>query len=225
MFSLLRFRAAVMSGALLLLSLPVALSADCNSDPEVELRIEMNDDRDQVAPGEELSYSVEVTNSASASAEGVRVDLTLDEDLRLVRFQGVEACIGGGSFYTCDLGVLEPMDTLRFTVVTELSEDATGAGSGGDTCSSDSDICTQVAIVSPCLQENYDDDMTSEATGISAQPPEARLVLDMSPDVLCQDEESDVRLQLLCREHRKRKRVGCGGPRRPVWRGRPDPGR
>ncbi|NYE35991.1 putative repeat protein (TIGR01451 family) [Nocardioides cavernae] len=95
-----------------------------------DLDIEKKASTQQAAPGDEVSWTVTVTNAGPSAAQDVEVLDELDRDLRLV---SVDVVTGRAEVRTSPRRVIAVFETLRpgaegvLRIVTRLSDDATGS--------------------------------------------------------------------------------------------------
>lgn len=89
--------------------------------PQADLAVTKTDSPDPVTGGNDVTYTIRVTNTGPDEATGVAVSDTLDADVTLVSatFEQGTPCTSGGSpvIVSCELGALAASNTATGTVV------------------------------------------------------------------------------------------------------------
>ena len=98
-----------------------AVSAE-DISPEIDLGIVKDVSAATAVPGDELTYTLTVSNAGPFAAAGVTVVDTLPEDVSLVAAPGCQV----GNNLECVIGLMMPGDTAQLTITVLVDEFATG---------------------------------------------------------------------------------------------------
>ena len=132
-----------------------------------DLSLDINDLSDPIAPGDDLDYTLTVTNLGPAGIQGTTVEVTLDDDLL---FTGGSGCTQPtGQPVICQVGALNANQNVQINLSTALDIDARGSvGSSALVVNNGSD---------PVTVNNSD----SETTSINLVAPSLSISLGANP--------------------------------------------
>src|SRR5690606_16221772 len=91
--------------------------------PEANLSVAVSDSPDPVTAGEQLTYTVTVSNAGPDSADNVMVDLVLPAEVTLV---SATPSAGSCTGTNCDLGSLAASASASIVFVVDVADSATG---------------------------------------------------------------------------------------------------
>src|SRR5690606_34931000 len=91
--------------------------------PEADLSVAVSDGPDPVTAGEQLTYTVTVSNAGPDSADNVMVDLVLPAEVTLV---SATPSAGSCTGTNCDLGSLAASASASIVFVVDVADSATG---------------------------------------------------------------------------------------------------
>ncbi len=156
--------------------------------PEVDLLVEKMDSPDPVELTQNLTYTIEVTNTSGDNiAENVTLTDTLDANTAFVSIDPAAGCshdgAASGGIISCDVGPLDPNETKIYEVVVTVLVTAPDAGDGGSgDCTSSSDLCNQVTVATTTEESNLDNNSDSEPTDVIITGPFGAIEIDKQPD-------------------------------------------
>ena len=140
-----------------------------------------------------ITYTVEVSNlSSNTVANNVIATDTLDSDTVFVSVSVLDtegaasSCDHDGSLsggvVTCDLDFLNPMETVKITIVATVKIDAALGTGGTGSCVGSEPICNNVSVAA-LNDNNLENNSASQPTGVVAAGPYGALHVDKVPDV------------------------------------------
>jgi uncharacterized repeat protein (TIGR01451 family) len=133
---------------------------------DADLGIEMTDTPDPVEAGEELTYTLLVTNYGPQDATGVTVWNTLPEEVTFI--SATDGCSVDAGVVTCNLGNLAMDDLVEITIV--VIPDVEG-------------LITNVAVVSGNdMDPNPNNNTDAEETTVTSAPADLGISITDTPD-------------------------------------------
>ncbi len=148
---------------------------------DVDLAIVKSDSPDPIVQGDQLTYTLTVTNAlGSAVANSVAVTDTLDPNTTFVSATSAGAtCSEAAGVVTCDIGPMAPGDTVDITIVVDVSATAPTAGTvqSGLCAVGDSgvDLCNVASVSTISDDTNPANDTATEPTDV--------LPANVAPDI------------------------------------------
>ncbi len=170
-------------------------AAEDVATPTLDISVEKRDTKDLVAVGENVNYIIEVSNSSSTfAAENVKLTDHLDANTSFAEVFSSFPCSHSGGVLTCDLGTLEPMETVSIEVHAKVLSTAPRNKLGGTSCNGGEDLCNRVSVTTTTPQTDYTNDRDTEPTGVGSPAPRGELSIDLSPDLACVNENRKITL-------------------------------
>ena len=139
-----------------------------------DLSVSKSDSPDPVVVGQQLTYSIVVTNnSATVVANGVVVTDTLDPNTTFASASGASCSLVSGKV-VCNVGALSPLQVATITILTTVNLNAPTAGTTQTgTCTVGAagvDLCNTVLITAITADSNAANNTDSEPTNATASP-------------------------------------------------------
>ena len=141
-----------------------------------DVSVTKSDSPDPVTAGQQLTYSLVVTNNSTTTvANGVVVTDTLDPNTTYVSASGA-TCSTASGVVTCNVGALVPLQTATITLTVNVSASAPTAITAGTnpatgTCTAGSaDLCNRVSVSAITSDPNTGNNSDSEPTNVVPAP-------------------------------------------------------
>jgi uncharacterized repeat protein (TIGR01451 family) len=148
-------------------------------NPDADLSISKTDSPDPVTAGQNLTYTVTVTNNGPNTASGVTVSDTLPGNVALVSATPSQGSCSGTTTVSCSLGTIDNGGSATVTIVVTVSSEATGPISNTASASANEP------------DPSTPNQATATTTVIPVTPAGADLSVDKtdSPDPVLQNQE------------------------------------
>ncbi len=155
---------------------------------QADVSVQKMDAPDPVDLLGELQYTLEVTNSASDTVanEVTLTDLldtnTAFKSIAITDTAGyASTCSHSAGVITCDLGFLNPLETVTITATVNVLASAKIGPGGAGPCDGSESLCNQVSITS-INDDETSNNSVSQPTGVTIPGPFGALSIDKVPN-------------------------------------------